>query len=178
MPAKYFTPADLTAEYLRSALDYDPETGVFTWKPRPGDAQFNAEHAGNRAGSESPRRPPYVYRSIGIHGVLYLEHRLAWLYVHGAWPPNRIDHINGDTRDNRIANLRPATAGENRANSRTNRNNHLGVKGVSLCDGKYRARLRCRGKMYELGTFQTIEEAKAVYAEAAAEHHGEFARID
>ena len=46
------------------------------------------------------------YVRIGIDGRKYTSHRLAWLYVHGVWPSDQIDHINRNRSDNRIANLR------------------------------------------------------------------------
>ncbi len=47
---------------------------------------------------------------------MYKAHRLAWFYVHGVWPKEQIDHINGDKADNCIANLRLADFSKNQAN--------------------------------------------------------------
>jgi len=46
------------------------------------------------------------YVRIGVDGGKYTAHCLAWLYTHGVWPSDQIDHINGNRSDNRIANLR------------------------------------------------------------------------
>jgi hypothetical protein len=87
----------LTAERLRERLHYDAETGVFTRRVGSGHA-----HAGDMAGSVHSTG----YVRIGIDGGKYTAHCLAWLYVHGVWPSDQIDHINRNRSDNRIANLR------------------------------------------------------------------------
>jgi len=56
--------------------------------------------------------------TIGANGSRHLAHRLAWLYMAGAWPSGVIDHMNGDPSDNRWSNLRDVTQAENNANRR------------------------------------------------------------
>jgi hypothetical protein len=87
----------LAAERLRERLRYDGGTGVFTRRVGSGHAR-----AGEIAGSVHSTG----YVRIGIDGGKYTAHRLAWLYVHGVWPSDQIDHINRNRSDNRIANLR------------------------------------------------------------------------
>ena len=126
--------APLTAERLRALLDYDPVTGVFTWKAtRTGQAV-----AGRIAGGALHTG----YHRIQIDGRAFLAHRLAWLYVHEVWPQGQIDHINGVKADNRIANLREATASQNGQNRRGSQiNNGSGLLGVYPHDasGRWRA---------------------------------------
>lgn len=91
---------------LQQALAYDPETGIFTWLVRPSQRA--------RAGSPAGYPTGHGYRAIRYRGEVYLAHRLAWAFVHGAFPPEVMDHINGDRADNRIANLRAVSQAENR----------------------------------------------------------------
>ena len=115
-------------DYLRSRLDYDQDTGIFTWR--------NGPRAGKPAGSILRRckghyqagQPSHV--RIGVEGSHYLAHRLAWAFVHGAWPEHVIDHISGDVTDNRIANLRDVPHRVNSQNSRRHKDNQTGVTGV------------------------------------------------
>jgi hypothetical protein len=109
----------------------------------------------------------------------YLAHRLAWLYVHGCWPSAFIDHINLIPGDNRIVNLREATSGQNRANSRVGANSLSGIKGVTFIakHNRWRATITAGGRKFYLGTYLAREDAAAAYAQAAAQHHGEFARV-
>jgi hypothetical protein len=96
----------------------------------------------------------------------------------GKWPDDEIDHWDLDTLNNRWGNLREATHGQNQANSRAYKNNRSGVKGVCFhkMEGKWRAQVNVNGKRTYLGSFETINEARAVYNKAAAKIFGKFAR--
>jgi hypothetical protein len=148
----------LTAERLRELLDYDPDTGVFVWK-------------GRRAGRLAGRIQHQGYVEICVDQKLYQAHRLAWLYVHGRWPAEQIDHRDLDKGNNAIANLREATRAQNRANQRPTSRNLLGVKGVSKKGNRFKAVFR--GK--SIGYFRTLEEAAAAHATASKAYFGEHA---
>jgi len=108
-----------------------------------------------------------------ISGRMYRAHRLAWLYVHGKWPENEIDHINGVRSDNRISNLRDATTAENRQNHAIRRDNTSTVPGVDWHKSvqKWRVRIRVPGKRITVGFFKNLEDAAAARARAKAELH-------
>jgi hypothetical protein len=106
----------ITAEYVRRRLQYDPETGEFVWRPRIGDKRWNAQFAGEVAGTINNQG----YRRIVINGKIYMAARLAWLITHSEWPKNYIDHINRKRDDNRLANLRDVTPTENQNNRSDN----------------------------------------------------------
>lgn len=73
------------------------------------------------------------YRHIMIDGVPYLAHRLIWSYFNGYLSPEfEIDHRDGNPRNNRIENLRLATASQNQHNEKLPKNNKSGVKGISF----------------------------------------------
>lgn len=91
------------------------------------------------------------------------------------------DHINGDGLDNRRANLREATAGNNSRNRRRPTTNTSGFKGVhwNKGAGKWRAAIGLEtGKRQFLGYYLTAEEAACAYDAAAREQHGEFAALN
>ena len=112
-----------------------------------------------------------------IDGHSFRAHRLAWLYVHGRWPAEQIDHIDQNTSNNRLNNLREATASQNKANKSPRRNNLLGVRGVSREKGgrKFRAAITKDGHRLYLGAFGTVKAASAAYQKAANKLFGEFA---
>ena len=117
------------------------------------------------------------YYRIELGGRRYFAHRLAWYLHYGEWPSAMIDHINGDRKDNRIANLRLANQSQNSANAKRYSNNSTGYKGVSeRRPGQFRASVRKDGKLRHLGTFSTPEAAYDAYVEAANDLHGSFAR--
>jgi len=101
------------------------------------------------------------YRQVGIDGINYKAHRLAWFYVHGAWPEYDIDHINGVRHDNRIANLRPATRGENIMNSQRRSDAKSEYRGVHYHKSTKQWQASFRGKY--LGIRRTEEEARQLY---------------
>jgi hypothetical protein len=171
-------------EELKRALDYDPETGVFTWRHRPEmGLRWNTRYAGKRAGSwQQSAHPCWVINlKKGDKKVYYTAHRLAWVYVHGHLSETDIiDHANCDRDDNRICNLRLATPEGNSANRRRLRNNTSGFKGVNyhVRSRKWVARVGIGGSQRRhLGMFDSAEEAYAVWVEATKAQYGEFARL-
>jgi hypothetical protein len=158
--------AEITAVKLRAMLDYDPAIGVFVRKV----ATSNRTKAGEIAGIVNS----IGYISVWLDGQPFLGHRLAWLYVHGEWPKNAVDHINAVRHDNRIANLRDVTQTINIQNRRKPQSNSTtGYLGVSWYAGKKRfcARIKTNGKYQNLGYFHTAEAAYAVYLSAKRELH-------
>ncbi len=88
------------------------------------------------------------------------------------------DHINGDVRDNRRANLRACSAAENARNTAPTKGRGL-YKGVSVtAEGTYRARLMLNRREIWLGRYDTPEEAARAYDRGAVEHFGAFARLN
>jgi hypothetical protein len=161
----------LTQQRLLEVLGYDPETGEFQWRNHP--SMHN-----RKAGSVQwgPRNKGGGYIRIMIDGKIHHGHRLAWLYVHGHWPRDQIDHIDGDRANNRITNLRDVTPSQNRMN--TPRKSKYG-RGVRFRNDGARPKPwhACIHKDYKrisLGDYHTQEEAAAAYEAAAKIYHGEF----
>lgn len=161
--------AMLTKQRLRELLSYDPETGDFRWLVNRGTVRV-----GSVAGTPNAKG----HLQIRIDGVKYYSHRLAWLWVYGAWPLDQIDHINAVKYDNRLSNLRAASSSENGRNRGAQKNNSSGLKGVYQRKklGKWQASIKLYGKLKHLGTFTSAESASAAYAAAAHKYHGDFAR--
>lgn len=159
------TKLELTAEVLRSKLDYDPETGIFTWRARAG-----GKYCGAVAGT--PDGGGWGHLRIRVNYVSHAAHRLAWLYVHGEWPKQHIDHINGDPKDNRISNLRDVSNQVNQQNRRRVRacSSHP-FMGATLTKRGWMAKIRSEGKAIYLGTFETPEAANDAYVQAKRRLH-------
>lgn len=160
----------VTAKEVRSLLTYQRDTGIFIWRVSPAKAVPTGSVAG------SPNSKGYLM--IQIRRRLYMAHRLAWLYVYGKWPSEQLDHINGDKRDNRIANLREATGAQNCANRKRRSDNKSGYKGVCWHrrSGKWHAQICASGKSIHIGYFADVEEAAEAYRARATSLLGEFAR--
>lgn len=155
-----------TQDRIRELLDYDPCTGVFTWRISRGNRA-----ARSKAGTLDSNG--YVY--IAIDKKDYVAHKLAWIYTNGDVGNRELDHINLQKNDNRITNLRVATRAQNCANSRIRSTNKSGYKGVKLERGRWIARIKLPGQNKYLGSFKTPQDAHAAYVRAAQLVHGEFA---
>lgn len=88
-----------------------------------------------------------------------------------------VDHINGDTLDNRRCNIRVCTPAENMRNRPIQSNSTSGYKGVSWHKhrSKWRAQIKINGRKKHLGYFDNPKDAYMAYCLAAAELHGRFA---
>lgn len=91
-----------------------------------------------------------------------------------------VDHINGDTLDNRRSNLRLVTGAQSNMNRRVRRDSKTGFKGISLHHSGlyYRAAIHLNKKTVHLGYHRTAEEAARAYDAAAKQHFGEFAHLN
>ena len=155
-------------ELLRATFSYDPLTGVFTRKKK-----WGSKLVGSPVGGLSKDG----YAQIAFNGRTHTAQRLAWLYVHGAWPVGVIDHINRNRADNRIENLRDVGRPENAHNSVARQNSQSGIKGVSLRSLRkgrrpkkaWRADIMINGTRKFLGNFYTVEDAACARANAERE---------
>jgi hypothetical protein len=157
--------ADLTAARLRSLLCYDPETGVFTHRITSGRRRCVAGTVASRD-SQTGR----LIVSIDRHN--HYAHRAAWLYMTGAFPVGVIDHLDGDSFNNRFANLRDVPQAINQQNLRAAHiDSSSGYLGVSANKRRWAASIKVLGVRKHLGTYDTAEEAYAVYLEAKRRLH-------
>jgi len=150
----------LTQARLKELLHYDPDTGIFTWKDR----------CGGRIKIGSVAGGPHIdgYQHIRVRGKRLLSHRLAFLYMSGAFPTLDVDHINHKRNDNRWVNLRVVNRRDNRRNSRVAAHNTSGTIGVSYHkrDKRWQAYITGHTGRRHLGYFATLEEATTARAKA------------
>lgn len=153
---------------LRKYLSYDVLTGFFTWIVSP---RFSVP-IGTVVGLNEKIKK---YVQVGLKNRVYPAHRLAWFYVHGEWPKGVIDHIDGDFKNNKIANLRDCSRSTNAQNQkRPHANNVVGLLGVSKSQSKtspYRAQITINGKVTYIGTYKTPELAHQSYLDKKRELH-------
>ena len=117
------------------------------------------------------RRGIWLNKKVGA----ILMHR----FILNTFNKEHIDHINGNTLDNRKDNLRICTVQQNQFNQKNPRkDNKLGIKGVYL-DSKIRkfvAQIKVNGKLIYLGCFNVAGDADSAYRKAEEKYFGEFAR--
>jgi hypothetical protein len=163
-----------TPARIRETFDYDPDTGLFYYREQITDTR-KRHRAGKQAGCLC-KTNGYVIMTVDKQQ--FKAHRVAWLFMYGAWPAGLVDHINGNRADNRAINLRLATPTQNNINRGMAPTNTSGMKGASwsTTSQKWLAHISYGGKTHHLGFYATAQEAHAAYLGAAKILHGEFAR--
>lgn len=158
----------ITLDKLKEILEYNKETGKFTWKV----SVKGSKGKGKVAGTVTNKG----YIDICIKGKKYGAHRLAMLFANGEIP-SCVDHINGVKSDNRLENLRPATHSENGYNYKGTGSN-TGYKNVYFdARGKkhFFIAIVTNGVRKSYGYFDTAEEASKVATQLRNELHKKFA---
>lgn len=178
---------------IKAWFDYNTETGEITWKEwvspewykyKGSYISFLKERAGNRVAFS---QHPSGYFHVGAGGIsVIFAHHIAWVLTYGRMPANYIDHIDGNTQNNTITNLRDVSKAVNNRNRKMRSDNTSGVTGVcwnKVCK-KWYAQVTINGKKKNLGAFQTLEDAHNAREEFFAEnthlgytqHHGKLQR--
>lgn len=166
---------------LKELLDYDPTTGILTWRERDSkwfsDGFMSAAGRANNWNSKNAGKE--ALGNVNVHGykcgtllnTVVRSHRVIWALVNGEEPAGEIDHINGVRHDNRIANLRCVSSLDNSRNTCLYKNNASGVTGVHWLhkNKKWRAVIRVRGQNIHLGVFSEIADAAAARKKAEIE---------
>jgi hypothetical protein len=162
----------ITQDRLKEMLSYDESTGNFIWIKYP---YRLTQLVGKIAGSNKGRG----YIRIVIDKQKHYAHRLAWLYVYGSLPELTIDHIDGNTSNNRIENLRCVTHKQNMMNVKKHSSNTSGFTGVTFSKSKLKwvAQIGVDGKGKFLGCFYSKIDAAIARIEANSkygfhENHG------
>lgn len=148
-------------EEMSEKLRYDAKTGVIYRKKKDGSEKIASFY------SKAQRRNRVKFKEKWMYA-----YRVGWLLSYGSWPENEIDHINGDSSDDRLENLRDVDRRTNQENLRkAKRTNAASVLGVSKHRNRFRAMVKVKGKSVYLGSFPTAEEAHDAYVNAKRKHH-------
>jgi len=146
---------------FRALFNYDPDTGIVTRAIPIGQTKAGAE-----VGTVNGRG----YLIATVQRRIFQVSRLIWIMVNGAIPDGMlVDHINRDTTDNRLANLRLLDVSGNTHNSKAKT---IYGKGVNKFRNRWRSYIKINGKTKHIGMFDTPEEASLAYNEVAFNHYG------
>ncbi len=159
----------LTQKIVVDLLNY--KDGHLYWKK---DVAKNV-----KLGSKAGCFDKFKYVIIKINKKIYKAHHLVWIIHHG-YKPKMLDHIDGNTSNNRIDNLREATNSQNQFNRKVNYNSKSGIKGITWCkkSQKWKAQCKFNGVYHYLGIFDDVFDAKKVVQEFQQSHFGEFYKKD
>lgn len=160
--------ADITPAIIRELLDYDPETGLLTWRHRD-RSWFDSDRVWKRWNTRYARKPALAledrrgYKRGTILSHDFLAHRVAYAHFYGVWP-NIVDHENHDKGDNRIENLSDGDSQSNSRNQKCQKGSATGHPGISLLMRESKPAYQVSigiggGKVKYLGRRRTLEEA-------------------
>jgi hypothetical protein len=120
-----------------------------------------------------PRRSNWgTYCSGYVNKKVIVLHR----YLMNAESGQYVDHINKNTQDNRISNLRFVTNQENGCNRKLGKNNTSGIMGVFLDikHNKWVSQIKVNYKYMYIGCFENKDDAIISRLKAEKEYFGEF----
>ena len=173
LQATFLAELNLDYKFLVENFNYDLETGKFT---RYRVSNRSLKKTGDPVGIiYAPKSILYLY--LFLNGRWFSAHRLAYLWVMGVPSELNIDHIDGNSLNNKWENIRKATVSQSNFNRGLNKNNKTGFKGVRQTGNKWTASIGINYEKVRLGVFDNPEEAHVAYVNAAKELHGEYARL-
>lgn len=160
-------------EYLRTRLEVDIASGRVTWLDA---TKQHVGLVGQEAGSPRPNQSGKQYWHVKVDGKPIKRSHIVFLFATGQWPALQVDHINGNSLDDRFTNLREATQMQNAWN-------HKGRAKASDCpmgvrrlpSGRFQARIAVNKKQVPIGTYETQDQAEQAYQQKRKEFFGEYA---
>lgn len=155
----------VTQQQVQSLFDY--KDGKLFWKENRARGKVKA---GNEAGCLSTRG----YHRLMIEYKEYSTHRIIFLHQHG-YLPKIVDHIDGNTLNNHIENLRESDSQSNQYNRRKSVNNSSGCKNVSWNEKSQKWQVHVKhNKKVHAWYVKDFELAELVAQEARNKFHGAF----
>ena len=175
-------------DYLNECFRYCSQSGSLFWKQRPrehfntirGFRSFNSQFANKETSRVTNQGYKSVYLTLQDKKHELSVHRIAWALYYESDPGNfQIDHINKNPGDNRIVNLRLATAGQNTRNTRA-RTGTSRFKGVYFdkSKNKWKSQYQLNGKRKHIGYYSSQEAAATAFNHAAHSEYKEFANLN
>lgn len=187
MPRIQYPSIDLVRQCLRyeDGKLYWLERSPSTFKDPSYAPRVNKRCSGKEAGcmSEYTDKQGKLHRRwcIRIFDIKLYRYQIVWALFNNEWiGKNSLDHIDRDSTDDRIENLRPASQKDQAGNCGKRSHNTTGYKGVIYIKsrGKYYAQMTIsengKGKHIYVGSFNTPEEAHEAYCKRAKNYFGEF----
>lgn len=163
----------LTVDEIMRRLDVNLETGACTWV----DA---TKHHRPLVGLEAGRARAQTHNGksywvIKINGIPYKRAQIVLTVATGRWPEETVDHIDGDSLNDRATNLRHASITQNAWNHKCRAKKSDTPMGVRrLQSGRFQARIAVNKQQQIIGVFDTVQAAEAAYQQARKENFGAF----
>lgn len=158
-------------ELIEHSFDFDLENGKIYWK---NVSKHHNKLNGKEAGMAIKSRNNKYYWVIKLNGKAYKRSRLIYFYVNGYFPHPCIDHIDGNSLNDKPSNLRQATVTQNSWNHKGRKKKSNLPMGIRKQGNKYVARISYNKKQITIGSFDDIKTANAAYENKRIELYGNF----
>ena len=155
---------------IKDYMAYNPVDGTLMWTKR---SAYGTKET-RKVNLNTKGRP-----KVQFNRRTYQASVVAWYLFYGEWPNKQVDHIDNDTSNIKITNLRLVTQMQNNMNRRKLKVKSSPFKGVSKTKaGAWKASIRINKIALHLGTFKTEIEAAIAYDKSAKENFGEYAKVN
>lgn len=158
-------------EQINNAFYFDLDKGIMYWK---NVSKYHSGLNGTIAGNVTRSRKDKLYWVISFNGKKYKRSRLIYLFVNKRLPIPCVDHINGDSLDDRPINLREVTVTQNNWNHKGRKKKTDLPMGVRTNGNKYVARISHNKKQITIGTFNNLQDAHQAYLMKRNELYGQY----
>lgn len=156
---------------LENSFEFDLENGKLYWK---NVSKHHNQLKGKEAGYAVKNKNNKFYWVIKLNNKVYKRGRLIYFCINNDFPFPCIDHINGNSLDDRPINLRQATITQNNWNHRGRKKKTNLPMGIRTNNNKFVARISHNKKQITIGTFDNLNDAKKAYMEKRIELYGNF----
>lgn len=170
----------ITHRFIKECFYYDFVSGNLIWRYMGKDLfpneksqkTHNTKYAMKTAGFKIKTNYGKNYIRVSVKGHKLYAHRVIWFLVYGKWPDDEIDHIDGNSLNNRLHNLKVVSHIENGRNQKIHKNNKSGQSGVYYHkqSKKWKANIGVNGKQIQLGYFKDFESARKARKSAEKIH--------
>lgn len=161
----------ITKQLLDKLFVIDIFSGKMYWK---NVSKFHNSLNGKEAGCCQKTTGNKAYWVIKINNKKYKRGRLIFFYVNNFFPTPCVDHIDGNSLNDAITNLRQASVTENSWNHKGRKKKSNLPMGIRASGNKFIARIAFNKKTIYLGTFNNLEEAKQTYKQKRIELYGKY----
>lgn len=165
-------PTIIDVERVRSVLRLHKDGVVFWSAPSKHHKYLYGKVAGNKSANPAGK----AYWVIQVDGRKFRRSWIVFCLTHGHWPSDQIDHIDGDSLNDRPENLREATPTQNAWNHKRRAKRSPLPMGVrAAASGRFVARIAVNKQLITIGTFNSSTQASSAYLTARRVHFGDFA---
>ena len=162
---------DIDLNLLNHLFTFDMKNGKVFWKNPP---KLHPRMLGKEAGAKRLSGKNKYYCRIKINKKAVLRSHIIFYVANGFKAKPCIDHINGNSLDDRPCNLRQATITENAWNHKFRKKSNNLPMGIRFQSNKFIARISHNKHQIHIGSFNKLDDAVNAYKQKRIELYGQY----